>query len=48
MTELDKAIEDLKKEYERIKDVSYIKYKIPYALYSVWRKYDKKARGDRR
>lgn len=35
---MDKVIEDLKVEYERVKCISYIKDPIAYALYNIWRK----------
>ena len=39
---LDKAIEDLKKEYETAEKLSFVNDPLAYALYQVWKKYDEK------
>lgn len=41
MTELERAIEDLKREYERALKIEYIRNPLAWALYHVWRKYNK-------
>ena len=38
--ELEKAIEMLRKEYERASNMSYVKNPLPWALYHVWKKVD--------
>lgn len=40
MTRLDRAIEDLKKEYESAKKQIYARNALAYALYQTWKKYD--------
>lgn len=39
---LEKAIEDLREEYARAKNLSYVKNPLAYALYQVWKKYDRR------
>lgn len=42
MTELDKAIETLKREYKKALASSYVYNPIGYALYKTWRQFDRK------
>jgi hypothetical protein len=37
---LEQAIEMLKKEYERAKNMEYVKKPLAWALFQVWRKAD--------
>lgn len=43
MTRLDRAIEDIKKEFESAKKQTFTRDALAYALYQVWKKYDAKA-----
>ena len=40
MTEIEKAIEMLKAEYERASTLSFIRNPIAYALYHTWKRFD--------
>ena len=44
----DKAIEDLKEEYEKAKDFTFVNNPVVYALYQVWRKYDTQKKDNKR
>ena len=44
MTDLERAIEDLKAHYERAQNNPCIRNPLAWALYRVWRKNDKKER----
>lgn len=39
---IKKAIEDLREEYDRAKHLNYVKNPLAYALYQVWKKYDRR------
>ena len=39
---LEKAIEMLKKEYERAKGLDFVRNPLAYALYHTWRKVDER------
>lgn len=43
MGRLDKAIDDIKKEFESAKKQTFVRDALAYALYQVWKKYDAKA-----
>ena len=45
MNELDKAIEMLKKEYEKAKDKEWIRKPLAYAIYKVWKEIDRSEKG---
>lgn len=42
MKELDKAIKELVKQYERAKNLEFVRNKIAYALYQTWKIFDEK------
>lgn len=42
MIELIKAINELKKQYERAQKLDFVKKPIAYALYQTWKIFDKK------
>ena len=42
MTDLERAIEDLKAHYDRALKIPYVRNPLAWALYRVWRKYDSK------
>lgn len=41
MTTLEKAKKLLDEEYERAKNLAYVKNPLAYAIYQVWKKVDK-------
>lgn len=45
MTELERAIQMLKEEYERARRLDFVRNPIAYALYNVWKKFDDKRKG---
>lgn len=47
MTRLDRAIEDLKKEYESAKKQIYVRDALAYALYQTWKKHDAIKKGEK-
>ena len=40
MKDIDKAIEELKKQYEKALELDFVKNKIAYALYQTWKIFD--------
>ena len=46
MTDLEKAIRDLKAEYAKALSYEWVYNPLAYALYQVWRKYDAKKRRE--
>lgn len=42
MKDIDKAIEELKKQYEKALELDFVKNKIAYALYQTWKIFDGK------
>ena len=38
---IEQAIKELKKEYERAKNLSYVHNPVAFALYAVWKKADR-------
>lgn len=49
-TEMDYAIEDLKREYKKAKSLQFVMNPMAYALYQTWKKWDDNSyrKGDRR
>lgn len=45
MKDFDKVIEDLKKNYETAKRLSFVNDPVAYALYQTWKEYDGKRHG---
>ena len=45
MNDFDKVIEDLKKNYETAKRLSFVNDTVAYALYQTWKEYDGKRHG---
>lgn len=43
---IEKAIELLKAEYERAKEMEYVQKPLAWALFQVWRKVDRMKGGD--
>ena len=48
MKDFDKVIEDLKKNYEIAKRLSFVNDPVAYALYQTWKEYDGKRHGIKR
>ena len=46
MTDLEKAIADLKEEYEKALSYEWVCNPLAYALFLVWRKWDAKKRWE--
>lgn len=42
MKELEKAIKELTKQYERAKKLEFVRNKIAYAFYQTWRIFDER------
>ena len=42
MKDIDKAIKELMKQYERAKKLEIVRNKIAYALYQTWKIFDEK------
>ena len=43
---IEKAIAELVKEYERVKDSEFVRNPVAYALYQVWKKADKERKNE--
>ena len=48
MNDFDKVIEDLKKNYETSKRLSFVNDPVAHALYQTWKEYDGKRSGNTR
>ena len=42
---IDKALERVRKEYEKAKDLEFVRDPVAYALYAAWRAADNDGRG---
>lgn len=43
---LERAIDDLREEYKRVKSLEFVRDPLGYALYQIWKKYNGKERRD--
>lgn len=47
MTDINKAIEVLKEQYERAQKLDWVQNKMAWALYQTWKIFDERSRHER-